>query len=278
MRLRFAKMHGLGNDFMVVDKLTQPVELDAEQIRRLADRRTGVGFDQLLVVEPPTEPDADFFYRIYNADGSEAEQCGNGARCFALFVRHEQLTRADSLVLQTIGGRITVRIVDGTNVEVTFPPPQLDCDRIPFLPGDTACGPLHELAISSGTIAVVPVGMGNPHAVTFVEDISQAPVDRLGAEIEQHPRFPQGVNVGFCQVVDRKFLRLRVFERGVGETRACGSGACAAVVAGQLTGRVGERAKVSLPGGKLHIHWQGPGRPINMVGPACLVYEGQVVL
>ncbi len=276
MQIRFAKMHGLGNDFMVVDGITQRLELDAELIRRWSDRHTGVGFDQLLVVEPPTEPDADFFYRIYNADGSQAEQCGNGARCLAAFVRREQLTRADAITLQTVNGRLDVRVLDDASAEVQFDPPQLEPAAIGFDAEPGANGPCHQLQVGDRMVQLVPVGVGNPHAVLFVDDISDAPVTTLGPLIERHERFRDGVNVGFCQVVDRRFMRLRVFERGVGETRACGSGACAAVVAARLTERVDERVKVSLTGGKLHIRWQGNGQPITMTGPTALVFEGQI--
>jgi diaminopimelate epimerase len=276
MKIRFAKMHGLGNDFMVVDLVSQHAEFTPERIRCLADRHTGVGFDQLLLVEPPRDPDADFRYRIFNADGSEAEQCGNGARCFARFVRDNQLSPKPTLRLETNTGIVATRLCGDGDVEVNMGVPGLAPVDVPFLADAPAIS--YPLEVNGATVEVTPVSMGNPHAVIFVPSVFDAPVATLGAAIGSHPRFPSGVNVGFCQVVDPGFARLRVFERGVGETRACGTGACAAAVAGQLTGRLGARCKISLPGGKLRIQWPGPGASLSMVGPAALVFEGQIEL
>jgi diaminopimelate epimerase len=274
MRIQFSKMHGLGNDFMVVDRVTQHVPLTRELIQRFADRHTGIGFDQLLSVEPPTDPDTDFRYRIYNADGNEAEQCGNGARCFAKFVVDNHLSNKTELRLQTACGVIATQLRDDGMVEVDMGVPTTEPSRIPFIADAAATS--YRVAVGDTSVDVVPVSVGNPHAVLFVDSVNAAPVATLGPLLERHERFPHGANVGFCQVVDSGFARLRVFERGVGETRACGTGACAAAVAGVLTGRLAERVKISLPGGKVKISWAGPGQSLHMLGPACLVYEGSV--
>jgi diaminopimelate epimerase len=276
MKIEFSKMHGLGNDFMIVDLVSQNALFLPEQVRCLADRHTGVGFDQLLLVEPPQTPDADFRFRIYNADGSEVEQCGNGARCFARFVHDNHLSPKRELRLETRGGTIVTRLCANDEVEVDMGVPRNAPAEIPFLAD--AAGTVYALDVDGARIDVVPVSMGNPHAVIFVDNVFAAPVASLGAAIGRHPRFPDGANVGFCQVVDSGFARLRVFERGVGETRACGSGACAAAVAGQLTGKLGKRCKISLPGGKVRISWAGPGEVLTMTGTACHVYQGCVEL
>jgi diaminopimelate epimerase len=283
MLLEFAKMHGLGNDFMVLDLVTQVLELDAQQIRAWSDRRTGVGFDQLLAIEPPTDPEADFRYRIFNADGSEVEQCGNGARCAALFIARRQLSPKPSLILQTLNGTIVTRLLGDDQVEVDMGEPRLAPERLPVDPRAARGAlpvegrpPAYHLTVDGLQVEVTPVSMGNPHCVLFVGNVAEAPVEALGRTLVAHPVFPEGANVSFCQVVDPGFVRLRVFERGVGETRACGTGACAAVVAAQLRGAVGQRVKVSLPGGKVRIAWQGPGTPVRMSGPATLVFEGRI--
>jgi len=276
MRVEFSKMHGLGNDFMVVDLVSQSVSFLPEQIRCLADRHTGVGFDQLLLVEPPQTPDADFRFRIYNADGSEAEQCGNGARCFARFVHDNHLSPKRELKLETRNGAIVTKLCANDEVEVDMGVPRTAPADVPFLAD--AAATTYALDVDEATIEITPVSIGNPHAVIFVDNVFDAPVATLGAAIGKHARFPEGVNVGFCQVVDPGFARLRVFERGVGETRACGSGACAAAVAGQLTGRLGKRCKISLPGGKVRIAWPGPGERLTMTGTACHVYQGRIEL
>lgn len=275
IRLRFSKMHGLGNDFMVIDAVTQEVNLSSEQIAAFADRHTGIGFDQLLLVAAPTDPGADFWYRIYNADGSQAEQCGNGARCIAQFVERNSLASRPELRWQTVNGCITTVCV-GDQVEVDMGEPRLHPASIPT----TACidETTHTIPIEveDQIYHAVPVSVGNPHAVLFVNSVIDAPVLELGAQLTRHQVFPEGANIEFCEVVEPGFVRLRVFERGVGETRACGSGACAAVVAGVLTDRLRDRVKVSLPGGKVRISWPGPGHSLKMVGPAALVYEGTV--
>ena len=283
MSIEFTKMHGLGNDFVVIDAVTQRVELSAERIRALGDRHRGIGFDQLLLVQTPDDPEADFRYRIFNVDGTEAEQCGNGARCFARFVRDRGLTRKRSIVLETGGGRITC-LVQGDRVEVDMGEPRFAPQRIPFDPARAeALEPPAEtvlrrwrLDLGGEAVEIVPVSMGNPHAVLFVDDDAAAEVDRIGAAVQAHPAFPESVNVGFCQIVDPGFLRLRVYERAVGETRACGSGACAAVVAAAALGHAGPRVKVSLPGGKLRIAWQGPGHATTMAGSAETAFEGRL--
>jgi diaminopimelate epimerase len=274
MQIQFSKMHGLGNDFMVIDQVSQEVPLSSELIQRLADRHTGVGFDQLLCVQPPTNPDSDFRFRIYNADGSEAEQCGNGARCFAKFVVDKRLSVKSELHLQTNNGSIVTRLRDDGMVEVDMGVPTTVPERIPFVAD--AESTTYRIAVGADAFDVVPVSVGNPHAVLFVNSVNDAPVATLGSALSRHERFPHGANVGFCQVIDPGFVRLRVYERGVGETRACGTGACAAAVAGILTGRLGERIKVSLPGGKVKIKWAGSGHSLHMLGPACLVYEGHI--
>lgn len=283
MSIEFTKMHGLGNDFVMIDAITQKVELRPERIRELGDRHTGIGFDQLLLVQTPDDPDADFRYRIYNVDGSEAEQCGNGARCFARFVRDRGLTRKHAMVLQTSNGRISCT-VQGDRIEVDMGEPRFAPEAIPFDPEHAeaidppAEKPLRRwrLQLEGEAVELVPLSMGNPHAVIFVDDAAAAAVDRIGAAVQAHPAFPESVNVGFCQIVDPGFARLRVYERAVGETRACGSGACAAIVAAAALGHTGPRVKVSLPGGKLRIEWQGPGHATRMAGPAETAFEGRL--
>ncbi len=283
MKLEFAKMHGLGNDFMVLDLISQDFEPTREQIRAWADRRTGVGFDQLLTISAPTDPDADFRYRIYNADGAEVEQCGNGARCAARFVAERELSPKDTLVLETLAGPIATTLVDAETVEVDLGIPSTRAEDVPFSP-EAARGSRGDgvrtftLSAEEGEHEVTPVSVGNPHGVLLVTHIADAPVDAVGDSLTRHPFFPEGANIGFCQVVDPQFVRLRVYERGVGETRACGTGACAAVIVGQMLGRLNERVKVSLPGGKVRIAWQGPGTTVRMAGPATLVYEGHMSL
>jgi len=283
MKLPFAKMHGLGNDFMVLDLVSQTFMPPPEQIARWADRHTGVGFDQLLIVGPPEDPDVDFRYRIYNADGSEAEQCGNGARCVARFIAHAGLSVKSDIRLQTSNGRIGTHLLADGQVEVNMGIPGLAPADIPCdaSQADTAtpvgAGMRYRLTDSAGEPhELTTVSMGNPHGVILVDDITAAPVSETGARLTVHPFFPERANIGFCQVVDPGFIRVRVFERGVGETRACGTGACAAVVAGRLAGLLDERVKVSLTGGKARVHWQGPQTPVAMTGPATLVYEGHI--
>ncbi|MBE0484670.1 diaminopimelate epimerase [Marinobacter sp.] len=274
--LRFTKMHGLGNDFMVVDAISQPFRLLPEAIRELADRNLGVGFDQLLVVEPPGLPDVDFRYRIFNADGSEVEQCGNGARCFARFVRDQRLTNKRILRVQTAKGVIELKVGKDGMVMVNMGVPELNPPAIPFAADCQKT--VYTVDANGHTVELSAVSMGNPHGVLLVDDVDTAPVATLGPLLEKHPRFPAKANIGFLQVVDRGHARLRVFERGSGETLACGSGACAAVVAGQLRGLLDARVEVELRGGTLVIEWQGNGTPVMMEGPAKTVFEGQLRL
>ncbi|MCK0165144.1 diaminopimelate epimerase [Marinobacter sp. S6332] len=274
--LRFSKMHGLGNDFMVIDAISQPFRLRPEMIRELADRNFGVGFDQLLVVEPPGLPDVDFRYRIFNADGSEVEQCGNGARCFAKFVRDQRLTNKKIIRVQTASGVIELRAVKDSMVMVNMGVPELNPTAIPFAAERRK--DVYTLDVGTEPVELSAVSMGNPHAVIVVEDVDSAPVSALGSRLENHPRFPSRANIGFLQIVSRNQVRLRVYERGSGETLACGSGACAAVVAGRLRGLLDDRVEVELRGGRLVIEWQGEGSPVMMEGPATSVFEGQLRL
>ncbi len=274
--LRFTKMHGLGNDFMVVDAISQPFRLRPEMIRELADRNFGIGFDQLLVVEPPGLPDVDFRYRIFNADGSEVEQCGNGARCFARFVRDQRLTNKKVIRVQTAKGVIELRVGKDGMVMVNMGVPELNPPAIPFAADRRK--DVYTVDVDGQTVELSAVSVGNPHGVLVVDDVDTAPVETLGPLLERHPRFPARANIGFLQVLDRSHARLRVFERGSGETLACGSGACAAVVAGNVRGLLDQRVEVELRGGKLVVEWQGEGAPVMMEGPATTVFEGQLRL
>jgi diaminopimelate epimerase len=271
MRLKFTKMHGLGNDFMVIDGVTQNVEISATDIERWSDRHFGIGFDQLLLVEPPTRPDRDFRYRIFNADGSEVENCGNGARCFARFVTDQRLTEQSSIRVETAGGDLELHIQDDGQVTVDMGRPRLAPAKIPFNAPDRL--DLYDLQVNQQTLQISAVNMGNPHCVIRVEDVLRADVEHLGPLIESHLAFPQRVNVGFLEVVNRSNVRLRVFERGVGETLACGTGACAAVVAGIINGWLDHEVSVTLPGGVLAIQSSGEGN-VMMTGPASRVFEG----
>lgn len=279
--LVFYKMHSLGNDFMVIDAVSQSVNLDAQQIARWGDRHTGIGFDQLLLIEPPTDANADFYYRIYNNDGSSAEQCGNGTRCVAMLAHHLNLTRKATLRWQSAAGDIQTIYSHPEQIETTMTVPVLELTRIPFaqqasqpIPGRSA--PVFSIEADSVGYEITPVSMGNPHAVMFLEDIFDVDVDAIGAKLTRHEAFPEGANIGFCHVVDRQFMRLRVYERGAGETQACGSGACAAVVAARLHGLVDSRVKVSLPGGKLRITWPQQESVVTMHGAATLVFKGEL--
>jgi len=255
-KLRFTKMHGLGNDFVVLDGIRQHLDLTREQRRLLADRRLGVGCDQILVIERPTRADADFRYRIYNADGGEVEQCGNGARCFVQFVRDQGHTDARRIRVETAGGIIVPEITAGGDVTVDM-------------------GVVQMLDVDGEAIALSVVSMGNPHAVQVVADVDAAPVTTQGPRLEHHARFPQRVNAGYMQVLDRATIRLRVWERGAGETLSCGTGACAAVVAGIRRGLLDASVRVETRGGWLAIAWTGPGAPVAMTGPAATVFEGE---
>ena len=273
-KLRFTKMQGLGNDFVVVDATREPFTLQPDDIRRLADRRFGVGCDQVLVVEPARgTDDADFRYRIFNADGGEVEQCGNGARCFVVFVRERGLTDRREIRVETAGGMIVPRLEDDGEVTVDMGVPRFDAAAIPFIGGAGAI--VEPLDVAGTVVEISAVSMGNPHAVQVVGDVDTAPVAAQGPLIERHPRFPQRVNAGFMQVVDRATIRLRVYERGAGENLACGTVACAAVVAGRRRGLLDERVRVITRGGDLTIAWPGDGAPVTMKGPAQTVFEGE---
>ncbi|MCW2488236.1 diaminopimelate epimerase [Candidatus Symbiopectobacterium sp. NZEC127] len=274
--MQFAKMHGLGNDFMVVDAVTQNVYFSPELIRRLSDRHRGVGFDQLLVVEPPYDPELDFHYRIFNADGSEVAQCGNGARCFARFVRIKGLTNKRDIAVSTHTGRMVLSVTDDELVRVNMGEPDFEPQRVPFRAAKAE--KTYILRANDHTVLCGVVSMGNPHCVIQVDDVDTANVETLGPVLESHERFPERVNVGFMQIVDRSHIRLRVYERGAGETQACGSGACAAVVVGIQQGLLADEVRVSLPGGDLDIHWKGVGHPLYMTGPATHVYDGFIHL
>jgi diaminopimelate epimerase len=270
--LPFTKMQGLGNDFMVLDCTKRPLRLSVEQIRLMADRHFGVGFDQLLLVEPPRQAGVDFSYRIFNADGSEVEQCGNGARCFARFVHEKGLTDKSLIRVETVSGLIELRMAARGQVVVNMGVPRFLPEDIPFkadTPAERYC-----LDLAGTQVELAVVNMGNPHAVLFVDDVKSAPVDSLGPQLESHPYFPSRVNVGFAQIQTRDRMKLRVFERGAGETLACGTGACAAMVAGRRLGLLDERVRVRLPGGALEIEWPGGTAAVFMSGPATTVFEG----
>ncbi len=274
MDLKFTKMQGLGNDFVVIDSYTSPVNLTAEQIRRIADRRFGIGCDQLLLVEKPTQSMADFRYRIFNADGGEVEQCGNGARCFARFVFDKGLTAKTKICVETAGGIIYPKLEDGGLVTVDMGSPKFEPNQIPFIADEVALS--YPLLVSDHEVEISVVSMGNPHAVQVVEDLDRAPVGNDGALIEVHSRFPQRVNAGFMQIMDVHHIRLRVFERGAGETLACGTGACAAAVAGIRLGQLQSPVQVDMRGGSLTIAWAGGDDSVMMTGPAVVVYDGNI--
>ena len=276
MNIAFTKMHGLGNDFIVIEALEHPVSMPAEKIRQLADRHFGIGFDQMLLVEPPTSTEMDFSYRIFNADGIEVEQCGNGARCFARFVYDRGLTEKKEIRVGTRSGIIVPRLLDDGRVCVDMGAPEFEPGKIPFIAEHHQ--PAYKLELETGNIEIGAVSMGNPHAVQVVADVDQAPVKSTGSVIEHHPRFPQRVNAGYMQIIDRQRIRLRVWERGSGETLAGGTGACAAVVVGIAQGILDNRVKVSLRGGTLDIEWAGQQSPVLMNGPAEYVFEGMFVM
>jgi diaminopimelate epimerase len=274
VRLRFTKMQGAGNDFVVLDGIAQPVALTSDQLRALADRHFGVGADQILVVERASAPGVDFRYRIFNADGGEVEQCGNGARCFVRFVRDKGMTTQDAIRVQTLSGIIVPRLEPDGRVTVDMGRPEFDPARVPFRTGSDAL--VQPLDVDGVTVSITAVSMGNPHAVQMVDDVATAPVATLGPRIEAHARFPRRVNAGFMQVVDRHRIRLRVYERGAGETLACGTGACAAVVVGIMRGALDSPVEVATRGGELTIAWQGADNPVWMTGPAETVFEGEI--
>ena len=270
--LAFTKMQGLGNDFVVVDATSRSFTLSPAQIRALADRRFGVGCDQVLVVDPPPSADVDFGYRIFNSDGSEVEQCGNGARCFVVFVRAKGLSAKRAIRVATLSGVIVPRLEDDGEVTVDMGLPRFAPHEVPIAGGTGA--PAEPLEVGGRTATISALSMGNPHAVQVVADVDAAPVVAEGALIERHPRFPARVNAGYMQVVDRATIRLRVHERGAGETLACGTGACAAVVAGRRLGLLDAVVRVHTRGGPLTVRWEGAGSPVHMTGPAAIVFEG----
>ncbi len=287
MKLKFTKMHGAGNDFVVIDAINQQIDFNTDQWRRLGDRRFGVGADQILVVERPLEPGCDFRYRIFNSDGGEVEQCGNGSRAFVRFVSEKGLTDKRSIRVQTMAGIIEPRLEDDGSVTVDMGAPVLEPAAVPFDSAGLTGRPegrdtLWPLSLRQGgaehTVFVSVVSMGNPHAVQTVDDVDNAPVAELGPQIEHHPRFPKRVNAGFMQVVHRRHVKLRVYERGAGETLACGTGACAAVVAGIRRGLLDSPVRVSARGGELSIAWAGEGEPVYLSGPAVTVFEGEIEL
>jgi diaminopimelate epimerase len=276
MPVPFTKMHGAGNDFVVFDGVTRPVPLTPEKIRRLADRHFGIGCDQVLLVERPTASGADFRYRIFNADGGEVEQCGNGARCFVRFVRDRRLTAKDEIAVETLSGMIYPRLEPDGNITVNMGVPRLDPAAVPFEASTREN--VYDLEVNGRKVNVTVLSMGNPHAVQVVPEVDSAPVNTQGPLIERHPRFPQRVNAGYMQIVDRGHIRLRVYERGAGETLACGTGACAAVVAGRQRGLLDDKVDVKLLGGTLRVSWAGEGQPVWMTGPAVTVFEGTIDL
>ncbi|HJW04179.1 MAG TPA: diaminopimelate epimerase [Azospira sp.] len=276
MKLKFTKMHGLGNDFVVLDGVRQDIDLSPEQLRLLADRNFGVGCDQILLVEKPGQAGVDFRYRIFNADGGEVEQCGNGARCFVRFVHEQGLTGKAEIRVETKSGIIGPRLESDGTVTVDMGVPIFEPARIPFTSDSDAV--IQPLMVGDQELAITAVSMGNPHAVQVVEDVEAAPVAVQGPLIESHPRFPQRVNAGFMQVVGRHHIRLRVYERGAGETLACGTGACAAVAAGISRDLLDSPVRVETRGGELNIAWNGPGTPVRMTGPAVTVFSGEIEL
>jgi len=285
MKLKFTKMHGAGNDFVVIDAINQQIDFTPEQWRKLGDRRFGVGADQMLVVEKPSQPGCDFRYRIFNADGGEVEQCGNGSRAFVKFVAEKGLTSLRSITVETKAGVIVPRLEEDGNITVDMGPPVLEPALVPFdadgMEGqpqgrDTLWPLVLELGGARETALISAVSMGNPHAVQVVDDVDTAPVELNGPLIERHARFPKRVNAGFMQVVNRQHVRLRVFERGVGETLACGTGACAAAVAGIRRGLLDSPVRVDARGGQLSIAWAGEGQPVFLTGPAVTVFEGEI--
>jgi diaminopimelate epimerase len=272
--MRFTKMHGLGNDFIIFDAPAAGAP-GAGTFRRLADRYTGIGFDQALMLEPPRRPGTAVFYRIFNADGREVEQCGNGARCIARLLHDRAGPKSGDLVLDSPSGLVQTKM-QGERVSVTMGVPDFNPASLPFEASGEAY--VYPLAVGASEVEIGAVSVGNPHAVIRVPSVADAPVARLGPAIENHPRFPKRTNVGFMEVVDRGHIRLRVHERGTGETRACGTGACAAVAVGRRHGLLDENVRVDLPGGRLDIQWQGPGQPIWMTGPAERAFEGEVTI
>jgi diaminopimelate epimerase len=276
MTIRFTKMHGLGNDFIVLDAIQQHVKLPRKQIIELAKRDTGIGFDQCLIIEPGPDSQTDFFYRIFNADGNEVGQCANGARCVARFVEYYGLTRKKSISVATNTTRMILHINSDESVTVDMGCPKLDPADIPLSVSKRAVS--YELPLSNGTLySVHAISVGNPHAVSLIADTNQLDLDSIGKELSEHPRFPQQANVGFMEIIDSHHIRLRVYERGCGETKACGSGAAAAAAIGRLYYQLAKKIRVSLPGGELVVEWPTLDEAIYLNGPAAFVYEGALI-
>ena len=274
MLIKFTKMHGIGNDFIVIDAISQSITITPKIAKKLGDRRFGVGCDQILVVESPSRPDIDFGYRIFNNDGQEVEQCGNGARCFAKFVHNRKLTGKNSLLVETKTGIIEIKLKSDGLVQVNMGLPELDPKKIPFITDHQKI--IYTIPVEKSHLIISAISMGNPHAVLKVDDINTASVESIGIIIGRHDLFPKQANVGFMQILNPNEINLRVYERGSGETLACGSGACAAVVAGQLQGLLESPVTVNLTGGSLLIEWQGDGHPVMMTGAAASIYSGQI--
>ncbi len=279
MLVEFTKMHGLGNDFMVVESLSRPLNLTTEKIKGWADRHLGIGFDQLLMIEPPKQPNVDFTYRIFNADGGEVSQCGNGARCIAKYIRDKKLSPKSNLTVETKSGLLHLELLE-REIEVNMGTPSFEPSNIPFLPAKARRTDhktsQYALDIAGQVIEFIPLSIGNPHAVIRVDNLSEAPLETLGPLIESHPAFPDGINVGFAEIPNPNIINLRVFERGAGETQACGSGACAAMAACFKQGWVNENVLINLTGGPLNISWKGDNQPLYMKGTANHVYEGRI--
>ena len=276
MKLKFTKMHGLGNDFIVLNGLEQVIDLTREQLRLLSDRRFGIGCDQVLLLQPPNDPAAQVRYRIFNADGGEVEQCGNGARCIAAYLSRNGYVHGNELIAETVTGNLIIHLESEDRITVNMGIPSFEPLDIPLLV--PARSNSYSVDLTGGPVSFMAVSMGNPHAVLIVNDVDWTPVAALGTEIQSLKIFPQGVNVGFMQIVDTGHIRLRVFERCVGETPACGSGACAAMVSGCLNNRLANAVDIGLKGGHLIVSWAGEGAPVYMTGPATTVYEGQIEL
>lgn len=276
MQIQFSKMHGLGNDFVVIDNVTQNVFFSKEKIQQLSDRNFGIGFDQLLMVEPPYDPEQDFHYRIFNADGSEVSQCGNGARCFARFVKMKGLTNRNKIVVSTKSGRMVLYLEKDGQVTVNMGVPEFEPNLVPIKANKRE--KVYILRAQEQTFFCGVVSMGNPHCVLLVDDVETADVETMGPLLEKHERFIEGANVGFMQIINHSHIKLRVFERGVGETLACGSGACAAVAVGQLQNRLSKDVRVDLRGGSLKIRWQGNDNVLKMTGAAEHIFDGYINL
>ena len=274
MKVRFTKMQGVGNDFVVLDAVNQALRLDPVSVRKLADRHFGVGCDQVLVIERPRSPGTDFYYRIFNADGAEVQHCGNGARCFLHYVRENGLTDKTEIRVETLSGVIVPRLEADGEVTVDMGAPELEPEKIPFVADKRAL--TYQIEVDGKPVEISALSMGNPHAVQVVADVEAAPVLTQGPLIERHARFPEHVNAGYFEVVDRHRIKLRVYERGAGETLACGTGACAAVVAGMSRGLLDSPVRVTTRGGDLRIAWGGGRQPVLMTGPAETVFEGEI--